>query len=363
MGGINIDQAKRFKDLEKENIALFGGDPDNITVMGESAGSIDISWLLVNGKLNGIAKRVVMMSGVAGLLGLSGDLKYGFSEEYAKELGADFIEKLGIQDFKTLQNASTKEIMTKVSEVAASEDMLFYMDSLFWPRVTKDFCPIDPLRGAAEYGSHGIDVVIGYTAYEMGLWLFWDEDLDQQPFSWSADKLLYPQEFSVNQAQEIYAHAFPEDTEGQNGMNMIGDSIFVMPSYWFADKLAENGENVWMYQFDWQANSRQKALHAADQAFAFGKLETQAASHLLGKPANGQDAKDREALSDFMIGTFLSFAINGNPQLKDQVAPEWKKYTSSERNVFSFDYNSQLKQDPTSARRTWWYDNIYLLAL
>src|SRR5215469_7707827 len=48
------------------NIGDFGGDPDNVTLMGESAGSVDITWLLASGRLKGLVKRVVLMSGVGG---------------------------------------------------------------------------------------------------------------------------------------------------------------------------------------------------------------------------------------------------------------------------------------------------------
>lgn len=338
----------------KANIESFGGDPENITVMGESAGSIDLSWLLVNGHLDGIAKRVVLMSGIAGLLGLSGDLTHGMSDKFGRETGADFLARMGIKSKDELLAASTDDLMARVSDIFATTETLFVLDSQFWPRESA-FTPIDPLRGAAQCGSRGIDVIVGYTDYEMGLWLFWDDKLDTHDCGWAAKRMLYPHDASG--ASSVYEQQFPEDSAGVHAMHFIGDSIFVMPSYWFADALARKGENVWMFQFDWEANERQRALHAADQAFLFGKLNTHAAEHLIGTPRDAQDRKQREDLSRFMMDAVLEYARAGAPP------HAWQKYDANTRQVMSFDVSSRMVADPAAVRRNWWYNHIYEPAL
>ncbi len=345
----------------KENIAAFGGDPENITVMGESAGSIDISWLLTAGHLDGLAKRVVMMSGIAGLVGLSGDLKTGFTPAYGQELARDFLAKMNIGSMEQLLALSTDEIMTRVMAVMKKVDMLTYMDSLFWARVDETFAPDDPFRAAAKRSNNPIDIMIGYTAYEMGLWLFWDETLDQHACDWAAARIM---DFSPAQqaaAVKTYGESLPQETSGVQGMYLLGDSIFTIPSYWFADEYAHHGGNVWMYQFDWQSNDRQRALHAADQAFMFGKLETHAASHLIGLPANQADREKRAALSRAMQDSILAFVRGGDPNTG--ALPAWPKYDAEKRSVMLFNTESEIKKDPVGPRRRWWYDAVYKPAL
>jgi para-nitrobenzyl esterase len=339
------------------NISSFGGDPDNITLMGESAGSVDISWLLAGGHLRGLVKRVVMMSGYAGLPGLSGDLKAGLTDAYAVDLAHQFFVDCGIHSFDQLTEMSTGEVMRKVHQLAESSDMLFRMDSLFWPKTCANSSNVDPIEFARRGAATGIEVMIGFTNYEMGLWLNWDDELDQLGMDEMVERLTIIPAALKDSVKALYQEAFPEDTDGQRAMHLLGDCVFVMPSLWAAEGLSRNNR-VKVYRFDRETDPRRRAQHAADQVYFFGKLETYVGRLLTGTWASDAERVEREVLANLMQKLILSFAA---AEVQDStVYRDWVDYGSDARTLLSLDAQPQMLLDPYEKRREWWFRNIYL---
>ncbi|SEN11405.1 para-nitrobenzyl esterase [Pseudomonas sp. ok272] len=350
-----LDQLEALRWVRR-NIQAFGGDPQNITLMGESAGSIDISWLLAGGHLGGLVKRVVMMSGYAGLPGLSGDIREGLSDASAGELARQFFADCAIDSVEQLQQMSTAQVMMKVHHLAESSDMLFRMDALFWPKTCAHSSPVDPIAFAEQGRATGIEVMIGFTHYEMGLWLNWDETLDHLGLDRMVERLDIIPPALKDAAKALYRQTFPDEDEGQRAMHLLGDCVFVMPSLWAAEGLSK-GNAVKVYRFDRETDPRRRAQHAADQVYFFGKLDTYVGRLLAGTPRDDAEQVEREALASLMQGLILSFA--GAAATDSAAYRDWVGYDGESRTLLALDTQPQMLSDPYRQRRAWWFEHIY----
>ena len=320
------------------NIGAFGGDPANIILIGESAGSMDIGWLLAAGLLPAGVRRLVLMSGAASVVGLGWDgERSAHSEAEGARRAAAFLAELGYATLDDFLVAPIGEILSRHAVLATPDRVLFDQDTLFYPRVGA-LAPRDPFTAARDGAAAGLDVIVGFTAYEMGLWLGWDDELDRRPPQWAAQRMPHLPAHARATLPDLYRAWFPDEAEGALGMHLLGDAMFAMPGLWMADCLAAGGARVFAYRFDHAPDPRRRAAHALDQTTLFGT-----------------GPSTPPALHRAMLDAVITFARVGDPSTP---ALPWPRYAAPARATMLFDKVSRIAPDPLAERRVWWTANV-----
>ena len=238
----------------RDNIARFGGDPGNVTIAGESAGSQDVSLLLAAPAARGLFEKAIMESGTPG---------FGMSFRSLKEA-----ERIGMQADDLLKAGGSIAKMRGMSVPALLavdlklHDEAMVSDSMTWLRTTMDgkLFPADP-RALLEQAPPR-PLIVGTNRLEFG---------SDRPHR----DALIALSFGRN---EVDARAFyhadqpnpPDDPRLGSLDEQIGTDItFRCPAEQLAQLLAGKGAPVWRYEFDAAPNGG-KTSHAAEIPYAFG---------------------------------------------------------------------------------------------
>jgi para-nitrobenzyl esterase len=248
-----MDQIAALRWVQR-NIAKFGGDPANVTIAGESAGSQDVSLLLAAPQARGLFRKAIMESGTP-----------GFGMEFRRLKDA---EHLGMQADDLLKAGGSIDKMRRMSVPALLavdlklHDDAMESDSMLWLRTTVDgkVFPADP-RTLLEQAPPR-PVIIGTNRVEFG------SDREHR------DPLIAKAFAAKEPAARAFYHADdpspPEDPRLGSLDEQIGtDIIFRCPAEHLAQLLSKKGAPVWRYEFDSAPNGG-KTSHAAEIGYAFG---------------------------------------------------------------------------------------------
>ena len=334
----------------RENVGNFGGDPGNVTVMGQSGGGMKVSNLLVMPSAKGLFHRACIHSG-PGLKNASGSASHDTAVAVLAELGVTS------PNFDRLQTISPDELLnagiTALTKANRSTpainagprrgDLLPRIG--FAPYVDGNVIPRNPFDPDAPPISAQVPILIGSVLNEF-VTGFEKPDC----FSMTKDELLsklgkvYDSE-NAGKLVDAFQQGHPGANPYQLWSIISAATTMRANSVTLAQRKAASGQApAYMFWFQWQTpilDGRPMAFHCSDLAFFFNNMDK-----CEMQTGNGPEARH---LAEQMSDSWIAFARTGNPNHKE--IPQWNPVTPHGSETMIFDSRTTFNSDPDSHER------------
>lgn len=336
-GILDLAEALRWV---RDNIEAFGGDPDNVTIFGESGGGRKVCALLAMPSAEGLFHRAIVQSSV--MLRATDPAKAtDFARALIAEAGLAEGDVAGLQElpFDQLTEAYHRTQKTHDGFQCAPT-----IDPTYFPHH-----PHDP-EGAPAPSSLGVPLMIGTNKDEMALFLAKSPKRRKLTEAELHEGLEQIYGDRYREILDVYRRNRPDDTPWDLWVGIESEPRRLAVNHVLEMRHRAGAAPAYLYSFDWESDflgGLFKATHAMEIPFVFDNADI--------VPMTGE-REDRGELGDLMSKTWAAFARNADPN--HDGLPRWEPFDPDRRAAMVFDVPTHAEDDPRSEERTVWNGDL-----
>ena len=326
----------------RQNIARFGGDPQRVTLCGQSSGAGSIATLLTMPLASGLFQRAIAQSvpGTYYTPALAADI----AAALAARLGAT-PNAAGLAAIDPQRLADEVDLLS--SELPAHADRwgrVAHGGLLFSPVVDGEVVPDVPWRALADGRAAGVELLTGHTRDEFRLFHALSGRLGEitEQDAATALRIFAPGTDGEQAYPSNYPHACAEDLYEL----VHSDAMFRMPTLHLAHAHTAAGGPAFLYELRWSSPAQGGALracHALDIPLLFGTFSSPTARMLLGEQEPSAEAR---TLADEIRHAWTKFAAHGDPG--------WPAYQADQQLTRLLDVNPSTAPYPEEPSQRIW---------
>ena len=353
-----LDQVAALQWVQ-DNIADYGGDPDNVTIFGESAGGMSVGALLGTPKAKGLFHKAIIQSGSA---------DHVTSPSSAKRIAEAFLDQMQVgeeKDFYKLFECPVKDLLTgqraclKLTvDRGIRNDAMPMTGMTLLPVVDGTVLPQRPIDAIRDGQVKDIPLMAGSNQDEWNLFLHTPlfgnmGSADEYRAMTDADLQAKFNASLPNDAQralDLYYQANPSDPMTRiNALSaMETDRMFGASTVQLLEAQSGHQEHTYGYQLTWQApgfNGVLGACHVVEVPLMFGLLSGLTGGMFVG------NTKEAQALSKNMMSAWAGFARSGTPE---SGFSDWPKFNADQPLVMELGAQCAGMEPLSEEKKAFW---------